>query len=1059
MEYFDILRDLRLAVDRGYISFSKLGEDYLLAYNLELSSFSEKINHAVDLIDHCLDNARSKTYLEILNLAYDTIVKNPESSILSFLESVIESVTKKNPFKKLDTAVAPDGTKVYGDIYFIPRDVFLKLDDCLDTITSRFGSMIKSGSINNLITDLGYSSIDEFKESFLNINSQINSGALNKYLGSKHFYTIFNLERNKIITWLDANFFEVHNVMSLDAPFIIAIFFDKEGVSNLAANLEIIFSNFISTNQLKEKTLNSASLFAEFKEWIRRNGSIFFKEGIGKKVYDIIIAAMEEAISDEIKRLEAIGKAYNVYDILKNISIKKGYYNYFIGQQYQMRYEVDYIKDVQTIVNIMNSFLNARHNDFVKNNKLNTDVFFKAFSIYLADFMTDDKLVKHFALDELDSIKEDFKMQAAKDGSTKLKVELSKLLHDKMLDNEEFSKSYYSSDGSVYVDISRFISDDEKRIILLWKNSAKNVYSFKKSIEVIKKSIEDLKKRKSHRVEKIVPRAILDQFFDRLEEILIRQLKQEDLFLQGKTGSTGMLDQIKPSSNLKIRKVNINSVDIGPNAFLSYISDDNFFKVYESFHKQFFDNFNNICLYFELFKDEAIQFFSNNDINSIKSSILKLLNFLNSKTSANENAANTISKTYDLNSKIYIRNEMKSLYTIDIVGDIFKDNKNITKKEYLQRIQNPLQLLHNFSTRAISNEILESETFKKTYNPSIFQLQNIAIPTLENINHHSTFHDLVENGKIPSEYITDNIKNFFKVSRGIHSGKDYDIAMNYLIGDGSSEAIRKAKFVLGYIQGFSNISNWMKSAKPKDSAIFAANLETEKFRFRVLKDLDPLHFSVGVETDCCQAIGGAGEAAAIDSFINPYAGVLLLESKIKDEWELAAQSYFHYANVESGERAIILDNIEAGKFEKLHSKDFYRNAYATLGAHLSKSGFKIVGCGKDYTNVIGSGDFDIGSIEEDPRHFEIEKHNEDRYTDFDNESFYDLTKPKFDFKQSENIIENEGELSKLSVNILSLYVEKYGSNIAKKILKTSQLLEIYGFKKEAMDIVNIAAIK
>lgn len=67
-------------------------------------------------------------------------------------------------------------------------------------------------------------------------------------------------------------------------------------------------------------------------------------------------------------------------------------------------------------------------------------------------------------------------------------------------------------------------------------------------------------------------------------------------------------------------------------------------------------------------------------------------------------------------------------------------------------------------------------------------------------------------------------------------------------------------------------------------------------RFRVLRDGDARHFRVGVETQCCQRPGGAGEVAMIDSFVNDHAGVLVLEVLDNDSggWELAAQSYFHY---------------------------------------------------------------------------------------------------------------------------------------------------------------------
>lgn len=76
----------------------------------------------------------------------------------------------------------------------------------------------------------------------------------------------------------------------------------------------------------------------------------------------------------------------------------------------------------------------------------------------------------------------------------------------------------------------------------------------------------------------------------------------------------------------------------------------------------------------------------------------------------------------------------------------------------------------------------------------------------------------------------------------------------------------------------------------------------------MLGNPDLHHFQIGIDTDCCQRIGGAGFEAAINSFINPLAGVVVLEVNHNNSWVLVAQSYFHYV---PEEEMIILDNIEA----------------------------------------------------------------------------------------------------------------------------------------------------
>ncbi len=142
------------------------------------------------------------------------------------------------------------------------------------------------------------------------------------------------------------------------------------------------------------------------------------------------------------------------------------------------------------------------------------------------------------------------------------------------------------------------------------------------------------------------------------------------------------------------------------------------------------------------------------------------------------------------------------------------------------------------------------------------------------------------------------------------------------------------------------------------------------------------------DTDCCQRLGGAGEEAAIDSFINPSAGVLLL--KYHDT--LLSQSYFHY--VDGG---YILDNVEFNeknckrmgwKIQNDQSIELSK-LYADFAQNVLKRqpSLKFFKCGLAFNKL--SATFQSATMENDPREFLVE----DPYTDFDKNNHLDLLKP------------------------------------------------------------------
>lgn len=356
--------------------------------------------------------------------------------------------------------------------------------------------------------------------------------------------------------------------------------------------------------------------------------------------------------------------------------------------------------------------------------------------------------------------------------------------------------------------------------------------------------------------------------------------------------------------------------------------------------------------------------------------------------------------------------------TIDAIGILNFLLSNIKKirvknfkneKTYLEYIVDQYPILFN-----IEKQPLKGKKFQKLVNSLSEYEQNIIQKTLNLINGYFTIDEL--GSFIYSEIKTDE--------------------------QGAFERFRKIKASIAYIASYAQISQFLERAiaNKKDESLFNANLESDKFRFRVLKDLDPYHFQVGLDTNCCQAIGNHGEAAAIDSFINPTAGVLLLEFFIKGSWELMCQSYFHGV-VENGKKKyFILDNIE--KTSLNIDSNTIDNAYAVFAKKLETIGWESVLCGKQYTVGLNMDNFDSKSIDSDPRHFEYEE----TYTDFDNHNAVDLLSPKFNLS---NVNLQSYDIQKLA-NILVYFIEN------NTLMKYASLISKYNIPVSNIDLLSLA---
>tara|TARA_B100000131_G_scaffold323094_1_gene379789 strand:- start:4090 stop:8673 length:4584 start_codon:yes stop_codon:yes gene_type:complete len=220
-------------------------------------------------------------------------------------------------------------------------------------------------------------------------------------------------------------------------------------------------------------------------------------------------------------------------------------------------------------------------------------------------------------------------------------------------------------------------------------------------------------------------------------------------------------------------------------------------------------------------------------------------------------------------------------------------------------------------------------------------------------------------------------------------------------------------------------AKYTEMAVPKDKKLFKLdwNVKSKNFRFRVLKSFDPRALKIGVETGCCQRIGGYGEAAALDSYINPLAGVLILEifatvdSNLAPQWHLATQSYFHYV---PRDNSYILDNVERNRTwdSRVYQHTGYstEELYAMLAKRMNEShNVEYFLSGKGYSKIDGD-KFKKKRIDGDPRSFAWSK----KYTDWQSSSSIDLLSPKFDVPDLPS-----GSKRKASIEELSQLVKYY----------------------------------
>ena len=351
--------------------------------------------------------------------------------------------------------------------------------------------------------------------------------------------------------------------------------------------------------------------------------------------------------------------------------------------------------------------------------------------------------------------------------------------------------------------------------------------------------------------------------------------------------------------------------------------------------------------------------------------------------------------TNGLFNKIKSLNEFKN-FNDDIFISLADKSINFGEyAKYLNKFKDLLEISHNINlTKSLILHTLYNKNFDVTdiSNEEFLEIISFLNNIKENNKNYIDLDYLLMqindiNDKYPKEIINKNnfIKNFKIIQQLIEKFKNNQ-HFAWVKKSETYKALKDIHTDINIIESFETIEEYLSSAKPKDERLKNFNLSLNSFDFKVIDYLDPYTFKVGADTDCCQRIGGAGENAAIDSFINPLAGVLILTKNDT----LIAQSYFHYIPENKG---LILDNVEINKSNMIEfniNQTILSKIYADYAAALKAKypDIQYIKCGKEYNNI-SNHLFKTVSIDEDPRHFEVDY----PYSDFNKNDHLDLLSP------------------------------------------------------------------
>ena len=315
---------------------------------------------------------------------------------------------------------------------------------------------------------------------------------------------------------------------------------------------------------------------------------------------------------------------------------------------------------------------------------------------------------------------------------------------------------------------------------------------------------------------------------------------------------------------------------------------------------------------------------------------------------------------------------LKYLEKISILAKIEHDQKlqkyllekAVTNDSFSVTLQTNIDFLSIINSLLLKTNLYINEGNKDT----IFD-QLINQDIIDDINRaNDAYKELVQKTYIDLNNFINNVKSIQTVLDKFVNNKPLEI---------SNEIKNTIRFLLSdiaKIEKFDVIQRYVVNALPKDKKIYDLSTKlTDNIEFKVLEFLDPYTFQVCIDTNCCQRFPGIGESAAVDSFVNPLAGILTLY--FNDD--LISQSYFHYVPQDNG---IILDNVEISEKNMTKyriTKIILSKIYADYAQQIkNKLNLNYVKCGMDFNKINNDLFKQLGRFNKenpDPRHFEVEQ--------------------------------------------------------------------------------------
>lgn len=380
---------------------------------------------------------------------------------------------------------------------------------------------------------------------------------------------------------------------------------------------------------------------------------------------------------------------------------------------------------------------------------------------------------------------------------------------------------------------------------------------------------------------------------------------------------------------------------------------------------------------------------------------IKLINVLSSILSKE----NKLNSTYMARSISFIKEFSRTFYQIhEDAPDAIKDDDLYkicsicirgleTIKTDLENLSSVIETFHNEASG-----LSRISYFKILSNPNIFNFSKTAVVKKIltfycNFLAAGGYYFINKNKQTISQLISLKAvsPNFERNTKLVI---DFIEGGNKISGGISEElitAVNTAETELQFIKDSEVYKKYFKIAEKKEQTLYNLNMYiNNNLRFRVLKDKDPRHLRIGIETNCCQRVGGAAESCVVDSFINHLAGILILEEKDPEtgDWDLLTQSYFHYVPEDQG---FILDNIESSFLAK--KQDNYKLAqyYNLLANNMAEAGCNYFLAGKGYSDIKVEY-FKSTSLKKDPRTYHDNMHNV--YSDFEHDDAMDLLQIK-----------------------------------------------------------------